>query len=155
MTEDMVLVVAVAMLAATALVAAMMVHLRRQRLEEFAIREREKMIALLCERFRDSDEFILFARSPEAQALFTTVDAPAALARRLLGMTALAIVLLALGAGMWINAWQAPATADLEQLRAAGDARWRGTLALACGLGLLAASFVCAKLGRRWGVLGS
>ena len=155
MTEDMVMFLMVAVLGASALAAAVTVHGRRQRILEFALKERERTLLRLTEQFGDLAQFQEFARSPEAQALFATMDAPAAIARRLLAMIAVAIVLLALGAGMWANSFGVPSDADINLLNDVRFARWWGTLAWATGIGLLIASATCARLGRRWGVLGS
>jgi hypothetical protein len=155
MTEDMAMFLMVAVLGASAIAAVAAAHWRRQRLLELALRERERTLLRVTERFGDLAEFQDFARSPEAQALFATMDAPAAIARRLLAMIAVAIVLLALGAGMWVNSLGVPSNSDINLLNDVRFARWWGTLALATGTGLLIASAVCARLGRRWGVLGS
>lgn len=155
MTEDTILIIVVALFATALIAATLMVHVRKQRLLEFALRERERTLLRLTERFDAVPEFIDFARSPEAQALFATMDAPAAIAKRLLAMTGVAILLLALGIGMWANALSVPMSADVNFLNEARDERWWGTLSGCAGLGLLIATAVCARLGRRWGVLGS
>lgn len=155
MTEDSVLFIAAALFAIAVLAAIVTLYWRKQRLLEFALRERERTLLRLTERFDAAPEFVDFARSPEAQSLFATMDAPAAIARRLLAMTGVAIVLLALAAGMWANALSVPVDADINFIREAEDARWWGTLAGCAGIGLLIASAVCARLGKRWGVLGS
>jgi hypothetical protein len=155
MTEDSILMIVTALFAAVIIGATVMVHLRRQRLIEFALREREKTLTRLTERFGDAPEFVDFAKSPEAQTLFATTDASTAIAKRLVAMVGVAIVLLALSAGMWANALSVPLNSDVNFLNEARDERWWGTLAGCTGLGLLIASAVCARLGRRWGVLGS
>jgi hypothetical protein len=155
MTEDSILIIVAALFATVVIAAALMVYLGRQRLLEFALRERERTLVRLTERFGSAPEFAEFARSPEAQALFATMDAPAAIAKRLLAMTAVGIVLLALAAGMWLSAISVPSGADVNLLNEARDERWWGMLSGATGLGLLIAAATCARLGRRWGVLGS
>jgi hypothetical protein len=155
MTEDSILMIVTALFAAALIASAATVYLRKQRLLEFALRERERTLVRLTERFDAAPEFVEFARSKEAQALFATMDAPAAIAKRLLAMTGLAIVLLALGAGMWANALSVPVNADVNFLNEARDERWWGTLCVCAGTGMLIAAAVCARLGKRWGVLGS
>jgi hypothetical protein len=155
MTEDSILIIVAALFATTVIAAVLMVYLRKQRLLELALRERERTLVRLTERFEGAPEFVEFARSPEAQALFATMDSPAAIAKRLLAMTGVGIVLLALAAGMWASAISVPADADVNLLNEARDERWWGTLSGAAGLGLLIAAAACARLGKRWGVLGS
>jgi len=155
MTEDSILIIVAALFASVVIAAALMISLRKQQLLEFALREREKTLIRLTERFDSAPEFVEFAQSPDAQKLFATMDAPAAIARRLLAMTGVAIVLLALGAGMWVNALSVPLSADMNFLNEARDERWWGTLSACTGAGLLIAAAVCARLGKRWGVLGS
>jgi hypothetical protein len=155
MTEDSILMIVVASMVVSAVAAILIVHLRRQRLLEFALRERERTLARLSERFGGAPEFVEFARSAEAQALFATMDAPAAIARRLLAMTGLGILLVMLGAGMWAMALSVAPDADVNFLNEARDERWWGTLSGCAGMGLLIAAAVCVRLARRWGVLGS
>lgn len=155
MTEDAVLILGLALVASTALVTLALGNWRRGRLAEFALRERERTLLRLTERFGTADEFIEFARSKEAEALFATMDSPTALARRLLAMVGVAIVLLAFAIGFWVTSLGVPANADINLVREADWARWWAVLSAAAGSGLLAASIVCARLGRRWGVLGA
>jgi len=155
MTEDTILIIVAALFAAVVIAATLTIYLQKQRLLEFALRERERTLIRLTERFDAAPEFVDFARSPEAQALFATMDAPAAIAKRLLAMTGVAIVLLALGAGMWANALSVPINADVNFLNEARDERWWATLSTCVGMGLLVAAAVCARLGKGWGVLGS
>lgn len=155
MTEDMVLFVMAGVLAAATIAAAVAVYWRRQKLVELAFKERERTLRRLHERFATVAEFQDFATSPDAQALFATIDAPAAIARRLLAMIAVAILLLALAGGLWLNALAVPAGADLNLLNEARFGRWWGTIAGMAGIGLFAAATVCARLGRRWNLLGS
>lgn len=154
MTEDMMLMMLTAVVAVTAVAAASAAHLRRQRILEFALRERERTLLRLTERFGTADEFVEFARSSEAQTLFAAIDAPAVLAARLLTMAALAVILVVLGAGLWINALSVPAAADIDMLMTADDASWWGTLCLATGIGLGIAAALCVRIGRRWGLIG-
>jgi hypothetical protein len=155
MTEDSIMMIVVAAMVIVAVAAVAIIHLRRQRLLEFALRERERTLARLSERFDGAAEFVEFARSPEAQALFATMDAPAAIARRLLAMTGLGILLVMLGAGMWANALSVAPDADINFLNEARDERWWGTVSGCAGIGLLIAAAVCVRLARRWGILGS
>jgi hypothetical protein len=155
MTEDSILMIVVASMVVAALWAASAFHLRKQRLLEFALREREKTLARLSERFDGAAEFVEFARSPEAQALFATMDAPAAIAKRLLAMTGLGILLVALGIGMWVTAQSVAPGADINFVNEARDDRWWATLSSSTGIGLLIAAAVCARLARRWGMIGS
>jgi|GEM_PF-2361981 len=155
MTEDSILMIVVGSMVVAALWAASAFYLRKQRLLEFALREREKTLARLTERFDGAGEFVEFARSPEAQALFATTDAPAAIARRLLAMTGLGILLIALGIGMWVGAQSVAPGADINFVNEARDDRWWATLSSSAGIGLLIAAAVCARLARRWGIIGS
>lgn len=155
MTEDSILMIVAALFAVVMIAATLTIYLRKQRLLEFALRERERTLVRLTERFDAAPEFVDFARSPEAQALFATMDAPAAIAKRLLAMTGVAIVLLALGAGLWANALSTPLHADVNFLNEAREECWWATLCTCTGMGLLVAVAVCARLGKRWGILGS
>ena len=136
MTEDSILMIVAASLAMAAVGAILAVHLRRQRLLEFALREREKTLARLTERFGGAPEFVEFARSPEAQALFATMDTPAAIARRLLAMTALGILLLALSVGLWTTVESVAPGADINLVNEARDARRWAAIAASAGIGL-------------------
>jgi hypothetical protein len=80
MTEDAVLILGLALVASTALTTLALGNWRRGRLAEFALRERERTLLRLTERFGTADEFVEFARSKEAEALFATMDSPAAIA---------------------------------------------------------------------------
>jgi hypothetical protein len=153
MNEDTILIVMAALLAIAVVGAVVVVHRNRQKMLVRAAKERERTLLALSERFGSAPDFYEFARSPEAKALFAVTDVPAAIARRLLAMVAVAIILLALGAGMWVNSLAIPADADLNLLLDRRFARWWGTLALTAGLGLLAAAAVCVRLAKRWGLL--
>ena len=155
MTDDGMMFLGLALVASTALTAIAVAYWRRQRILEFALRQREQTLLRLTERFGTAEEFIQFAGSREAEALFATTSSPAALARRLLAMVGVAIVLLALAAGFWVTSLGVPADADINFVREADFARWWAVLCAAMGTGLIAASTVCAWLGRRWNVLGS
>jgi hypothetical protein len=155
MTEDSIMMIVVALMVVSAIGATLALHLRKQRLLEFAIREREKTLARLTERFDDAPSFVEFARSPEAQALFATTDAPAAIARRLLAMTGLGILLIALSIGMWANVQSVAPGADINFVNEARDDRWWATISASAGIGLLVAAAVCARLAKRWGIIGS
>ena len=155
MTEDSILMIVVALMVVAAVVAILAIHLGKQRLLEFAVREREKILERLTERFQNAPEFVEFARSPEAQALFATTDAPAAIARRLLAMTGLGILLVALSIGIWTTVESVAPGADINLVNEARDARWWTALSASAGIGLLVAAAVCVRLARRWGLLGS
>lgn len=154
MSEDSLLMIIAGVLALGGLAAAVTVHLRRQNMLELAVRERERTIQLLTERFGSSPEFVAFANSREAAMLFATIDAPAVLARRLLGMAAAAVLLGAIGAGFWLNAWSIAHEPDINFIRRAADERWWGTLCLASSVGLGAAAMLSMRLARRWGLIG-
>lgn len=155
MTDEGMMFLGLALVASTALLAIAIAYWRRQRLLEFALRQREQTLLRLTERFGTAEEFIQFAGSPEAEAVFATTSSPAALARRLLAMVGVAVVLLSLSAGFWVTSLGVPADADINFVREAEWARWWATLCAATGIGLMVASAVCARLGRRWNVLGS
>ena len=53
------------------------------------------------------------------------------------------------------DALAVPAGADINLLNDARFGRWWGTMAGLAGIGLLAAATLCARLGRRWNLLGS
>jgi hypothetical protein len=154
-TEDSILMMVVALMVVVAIGATLALHLRRQRLLEFAVREREKTLARLSERFEGAAEFVEFARSPEAQILFATTDAPAAIVRRLLAMTGLGILLVALSVGMWTTVETVAPGADINLVNEARDARWWTAISASAGIGLLLAAAVCVRLARRWGIIGS
>lgn len=154
MTEDSILMIVVGLMVITALGATLAIHRGRQRLLEFALREREKTLARLTERFDGAPEFVEFARSPEAQALFATMDAPAAIARRLLAMTGLGVLLVALSIGLWTTVESFAPGADVNLVNEARDARWWAAISASAGIGLLAAAAVCTRLARRWGIIG-
>jgi hypothetical protein len=107
------------------------------------------------ERFDDGPEFVEFARSPEAQALFATTDASAVIARRLLAMTGLGILLVALSIGLWANVRSVAPGADINFINDARDDRWWATISASARIGLLVAAAICARLAKRWGIIGS
>lgn len=154
MTEEWVGMISLSVVALGAMVAATILYLGRQRLLASALRERELTLRQMMERFGSADEFVAFASSPEAAPLFATLDASAALTRRLLSLVSAALLLLALGAGFWINAMSLGGGTDINFIREAAEERWWGTLCLASGVGLAAAAAASAWLGRRWGLLG-
>jgi hypothetical protein len=154
MTEEWVGMIALSVVAVVVIAAATILYLGRQRLLASALREREVTIRQLTERFGSAEEFVAFASSPEAAPLFATLDASAALSRRLLSLVGTALLLLALGIGFWINALSLGGETDINFIREAADERWWGTLCLASGAGLAAAAAASAWLGRRWGLIG-
>lgn len=154
MIEEWVGMIALGVVAVAVIAAATTLYLARQRLLASALRERELTIRQLTERFGSAPEFIAFASSPEAALLFATVDASAALTRRLLSLVGAALLLLALGVGFWINALSLGGETDINFIREAANERWWGTLCLASGVGLAAAAAASAWLARRWGLIG-
>jgi len=154
MTEDLVGMIALSVVAVAAIIAGTSLYLGRQRLLASALRERELTIRQLTERWGSAEEFVAFASSPQAAPLFATIDAPAALGRRLLSMVGTALLLLALGMGFWINGLSLRGETDINFIREAANERWWGTLCLASGVGLGAAAAATAWLGRRWGLIG-
>jgi hypothetical protein len=154
MTEDLVGMIALSVVAVGAMIAGTSLYLARQRLLAAAVRERELTIRQLTERFGSADEFVAFAASPEAAPLFATLDASAALSRRLLSLVGTALLLLALGIGFLINGLSLGGETDINFIREAANERWWGTLCLASGVGLGAAAAATAWLGRRWGLIG-
>jgi hypothetical protein len=146
--------IALSVVAVAAIIGATSLYLGRQRLLASALRERELTIRQLTERWGSAEEFVAFASSPQAAPLFATIDAPAALSRRLLSMVGTALLLLALGIGFWINGLSLRGETDINFIREAANERWWGTLCLASGVGLGAAAAATAWLGRRWGLIG-
>jgi hypothetical protein len=146
--------IALSVVAVAAIIGATSLYLGRQRLLASALRERELTIRQLTERWGSAEEFVAFASSPQAAPLFATIDAPAALSRRLLSMVGTALLLLALGVGFWINGLSLRGETDINFIREAANERWWGTLCLASGVGLGAAAAATAWLGRRWGLIG-
>jgi hypothetical protein len=154
MVGEWVGMIALSVVAVAAIVAVTILYLGRQRLLASALRERELTIRQLTERFGSAPEFIAFASSPEAAPFFATLDASAALTRRLLSLVGTALLLLALGIGFWVNAMSLNGETDINFIREAASERWWANLCLASGAGLAAAAAATAWLGRRWGLIG-
>lgn len=154
MTEDLVMMIVAGTLAVTAMISVAAVHMRRQTLLETGLRERERTIQLLAERFGSAPEFIAFAASPEAALLFSTIDAPAMLARRVSALLTGAILLVAIGIGFWFNAMAVSGDPDINFIRRAADERWWATLCLAAGIGMGVAAAISGRMARQWGLIG-
>lgn len=154
MTPDTILIIATGLVVAIGIIAVAAVLLRRHAVLRHSLADRERLLARLTERFGDAEAFIDFARSPEAERLFQTVDGPTAIARRLLALTAAAIVVVAAGAAFLLNSLGVAADADINLIREAQFARWWGVMLTATGVGLGVAVALCTRLARRWGLLG-
>lgn len=142
-----------AAIAVAAAAAVCIVMLRREKMLRASLAERERLLGRIAERFGDTQEFIAFASSPDAERLFQVSDGPTAVARRLLSLAAAAIVFLAIGIGFLINGLAPLPSPDINYVREAAEDRWWGAMFLALGLGLGIAAAVCARLARRWGLL--
>ena len=105
---------------------------------------RAHLIEHLAERFRDSDDFVAFARSAEGRLLLGARDPTVQTARQLM-LTAQAAVLATVRA--------TPAHADINLIRAAEDAQYWGTFCLALAAGLAFAFWFSQQRARAWGLL--
>jgi len=129
------------------------ITLRREKLWRASLLERERLLGRIAERFGETQEFVAFASSPEAERLFQVTDGPTALARRLLSLVAAAVALCAVGIAFLINSFAPLPSPDLNWVREAQEARWWAVMFLALGIGLGGAAALCARLARRWGLL--
>ena len=136
-----------------ATIAISIVALRREKLLRASLIERERLLSRIAERFGETEEFIAFVSSPEAERLFQITDGPTAVARRLLSLVAVAIALFAVGLAFLINSYAPLPSEDINYVRQAIEARWWAVIFLALGIGLGGAAAVCARLARRWGLV--
>jgi hypothetical protein len=153
MSQENFEILVLAVIAVAAIASFALIQLRRQRLLTLAMRERERVLRSLAQRFADVDEFVAFANSADAQRLFQSLDSATAVGRRLLAMTALAIVAGFAGIAFLLDSLGVAPGDDINFINAARSARWWGILLLAVGVGLGAAVAVCARLARKWDLL--
>lgn len=114
---------------------------------------RAQLIEQLAERFRDSDDFVAFARSAEGRLLLGARDPMVETARRLLLTAQAAVILAALAAGFIATVLTTPAHADINLIRAAEEAEYWGTFCLALAAGLAFAFWFSQQRARAWGLL--
>ena len=114
---------------------------------------RAHLIEHLAERFRDSDDFVAFARSAEGRLLLGARDPTVQTARQLMLTAQAAVILAALGAGFIATVLATPAHADINLIRAAEDAQYWGTFCLALAAGLAFAFWFSQQRARAWGLL--
>ncbi len=153
MNDESVLMIAVAGVLIAAIVSLTLVMLRRHQVLREGLAQREQVLARLSERFGDSEDFVAFATSPDAERLFPTLDGPTSIARRLLALTAAAVVISAVGVAFLINSLAPLPSPDINFVREAQEARWWAVLFLALGIGRGLAVALCARMARRWGLL--
>lgn len=153
MLDDTLILLAMAAVVIVAIVAVSIVALRREKLWRTSLLERERLLGRMAERFGDTQEFVAFASSPEAERLFQVTDGPTALARRLLSLVAAAVVLCAVGIAFLIDSFAPLPSQDINWVREAQEARWWAIMFLALGIGLSGAAALCTRLARRWGLL--
>lgn len=154
MFDDTLILLAMAAVVIVAIVAVGIIALRREKLWRASLMERERLLGRIAERFGDTQEFVAFASSPEAERLFQVTDGPTALARRLLSLVAAAVALIAVGIAFLINSFAPLPSPDINWVREAQEARWWAVMFLALGIGLGLAAALCSRLARRWGLLG-
>jgi hypothetical protein len=153
MLDETPILLAMAAVVVVAIVVLGIVALRRERLWRASLAERERLLSRIAERFGETQEFVAFASSPEAERLFQVTDGPTALARRLLSLVAAAVVLFAVGVAFLIDSFAPLPSPDINWVREAQEARWWAIMFLALGLGLGVAAALCTRLARRWGLL--
>jgi hypothetical protein len=153
MLDETLILIAIAAVVITAMIVVAVITLHRERLLRASLAERERLLGRLTERFGETQEFIAFASSPDAERLFQVTDGPTALARRLLSLVAVAVVLFAVGIAFLINSYAPLPSPDINYVREAQEARWWAVMFLALGIGLGGAAAVCSRLARRWGLL--
>lgn len=153
MLDETLILLATAAVVIVATILVCIIALRREKLMQASLAERERLLGRIAERFGDTQEFVAFASSPDAERLFQVSDGPTAVARRLLSLVATAVALCAVGAAFLINSFAPPPTTDINYVREAMEARWWAVMFLALGLGLGIAAAVCTRLARRWGLL--
>ena len=153
MLDETLILLATAAVVIVATILVCIIALRREKLMRASLAERERLLGRLAERFGDTQEFVAFASSPDAERLFQISDGPTAVGRRLLSLVATAIALCAVGAAFLINSFAPLPSMDINYVRAAQEARWWAVMFLALGIGLGIAAAVCTRLARRWGLL--
>ena len=153
MFDDTLILLAMAAVVVVAIITIGVIALRREKLWRASLVERERLLGRMAERFGDTQEFVAFASSPEAERLFQVTDGPTALARRLLSLVAAAVALSAVGIAFLINSFAPLPSPDINWVREAQEARWWAIMFLALGIGLGGAAALCSRLARRWGLL--
>jgi phosphate/sulfate permease len=153
MLDETLILLSMAAIVIVATIVIGVVALRREKLLRASVAERERLLSRMAERFGETQEFVAFASSPEAERLFQITDGPTALARRLLSLVAASIALLAVGAAFLINSFAPLPSPDINWVREVQEARWWAVMFLALGIGLGCAAALCTRLARRWGLL--
>lgn len=153
MLDETLILLSMGAVVAVATIAVCIIALRREKLMRASLIERERLLGRIAERFGDTQEFVAFASSPDAERLFQVTDGPTAVARRLLSLVATAVALCAVGAAFLINSFAPLPTPDINYVREVQEARWWAVMFLALGIGLGIAAAICTRLARRWGLL--
>jgi hypothetical protein len=153
MLDETLILLSMAAIVIVAIIVIGVVALRREKLLRASVAERERLLGRMAERFGDTQEFVAFASSSEAERLFQLTDGPTALARRLLSLVAASVALVAVGSAFLINSFAPLPSPDINWVREAQEARWWAVMFLALGIGLGAAAALCTRLARRWGLL--
>lgn len=153
MLDETLILLALAAVAIVAIIAISAIVLRREKLLRYSLLERERLLGRMAERFGETQDFIAFASSPEAERLFPVTDGPTALARRLLSLVAASIALCAVGVAFLINSFAPLPSQDINWVREAAEARSWAVMFLALGIGLGGAAALCTRLARRWDLL--
>jgi len=153
MLDETLTILSIAAVVIAAIIAVSVIMLRREKTLRASLIERERLLGRIAERFSESQEFVAFATSPEAERLFQTSDGPTAVARRLLSLVAVAIALLAVGLAFLINSFAPLPSPDINYVREAQEERWWAVMFLALGIGIGLAAAICSRLARRWGLL--
>jgi hypothetical protein len=153
MLDGTIILFSIAVVIILAAVMLSIIGLRREQLLRASLAERERLLERIAERFGETQEFVAFASSREAERLFPVTDGPTAVARRLLSLAAAAVALSAIGLAFLINSFAPLAGPDINYVREALEDRWWGVMFLALGIGLGLASGLCTRLARRWGLL--
>jgi hypothetical protein len=119
-------------------------------------RERERrgrFVEAQIEKFSDSREFVAFASSEAGLAWLRADSGETRVRRGLLALVVAGILSLALGAALFVNAVRLAGAVDPNAVLARANADWWGTVLVALGVGLLAASAAIGRVGRAWGLL--
>jgi hypothetical protein len=119
-------------------------------------RERERrgrFVEAQIERFAEARAFVEFAGSEVGLQWLRADSGEMRVRRGVLSLVLIGVVFVALGAGLFVNAARLASASNPEDLSAAADASWWGTIVGALGAGSLIAAFFIARLARAWGLL--
>lgn len=153
MLDETIILLAMAAVAIFAIAGITVITWQREKVLRGSLLERERLLRRMAERFGETQEFIAFASSPDAERLFQVSDGPTALARRLLSLVAASVAISAVGVAFLINSFAPLPSQDINWVREAAEARSWGVMFLALGIGLGGAAALCTRLARRWDLL--